>query len=185
MSQGWPKARPSLFLCCPHIPSPQAKSPPMRILVLLLQFYSVRVSISASEPAVESITSKAVPQTSSKDWCTPKKHNVKAGVVHLSLSIIDCHEPSTSACFQLPPSHAPRSSPASQPAATALGSYTPFPTAQVCFTGSTDSSNSTIRHLPSTLSWICITVLRYSARSLRAAPPPNRRSLGSSIRRSV
>jgi hypothetical protein len=60
---------------------------------------------------------------------------------------------------------------ASPPAATALGSYTPFPTAQVCFTGSTHSSNSTIRHLPSTSSWICIIVLRYSARSVGAAPP--------------
>jgi hypothetical protein len=177
MSQGWPKARPSLFLCCPHIPSPQAKSPPMRILVLLLQFDSVRVSISASEPAVESITSKAVPQTSSKDWCTPKKHNVKAGVVHLSLCPLLIVTNVNQCLLSTAPKsrstlHAPRSTVlASLPAATALGSYTPFPTAQVCFTGSTDSSNSTIRHLPSTLSWICFTVLRYSARSLRAAPP--------------
>ena len=141
----------------------QAKSPPMRILVLLLQSYSVRVSIniSASDPASESIqhpaSSKAVPQTSSK-----------AGIVHLCPIVVT----NVNQCLlSTAPSHVPRSTLlASLPAATALGSYTPFPTAQVCFTGSTHSSNSTIRHLPSTSSWICITVLRYSARSVRAAP---------------
>jgi hypothetical protein len=171
MTQGWPKARASSFLCCPHLPSLKQKARQCAFLVLLLQFYSVRVSISASEPASESIAFKGQAKRKSRNLCPLLSRT------------------STSACpgaFNCPQVtlHAPRFSPASLPAATALGSYTPFPTAQVCFTGSTHSSNSTIRHLPSTSSWICITVLRYSARSV-LPHHPNGRSLGSSISRSV
>jgi hypothetical protein len=91
MTQGWPKARASSFLCCPHLPSLKQKARQCAFLVLLLQFYIVWVSISASEPASESIAFKGQAKRKSRNLCPLLSRT------------------STSACFQLPPSHAPRS----------------------------------------------------------------------------
>jgi len=183
MTQGWPQAQAHYSFAAPTFPaSPSSKKPAnAHSPVLLLQSYSVRVSIniSASDPASESIqhpaSSKAVPQTSSK-----------AGIVHLCPIVITKRQPVLA--FNCPKSrstlHTPR-----QPACL------PLPLWAATLPSPLPKCASLVRPVLQIVQYnptfavnfeldlhYCLEIQRPIS-SCRTHP--NRRSLGSSIRRSV
>jgi len=181
MTQGWPQAQASLFLCCPHLYCSSLKQK-ARQCAFSCCYYSPTV---CGYPLILAQATLQVKASSIQHPARPYPKRPRKPESSISVPLLS--RTSTSACFQLPQVtfHAPHSSPACLPLplwAATLPSLLPKcaslvrPVLQIVQYNPTFAVNFELDlHY-------CLEIQRPIS-SCRTHP--NRRSLGSSIRRSV